>query len=197
MPDSDPSAGDAINALLAEVNALALRLRQLGRRQAHGGLPAAESMVLEILRREGPRTVPQIAKTRLTSRQNIQILVNALAARGLVEFIGNPAHKRSALIRLTKPGAELVSKFVAKNDDNLRWLADRIPLTKLDAAREVLTEVERLLQRDVATTNGNVAEHAGASGRQPSRRPASRRIKSKSLSLTDEMDSGELPVSLL
>jgi DNA-binding MarR family transcriptional regulator len=52
----------------------------------------------------GPLTVPQIAQMRPTSRQRMQRLANELAAEGLVEFIDNPKHRRSKLVRLTSEG---------------------------------------------------------------------------------------------
>ena len=52
----------------------------------------------------GPLTVPQIAQMRPTSRQRMQRLADELAAEGLVEFIDNPRHRRSKLVRLTPKG---------------------------------------------------------------------------------------------
>ena len=51
-----------------------------------------------------PLTVPQIAQMRPTSRQRMQRLADELAAEGLVEFIANPKHRRSKLVRLTRKG---------------------------------------------------------------------------------------------
>jgi DNA-binding MarR family transcriptional regulator len=42
---------------------------------------------------------------RPTSRQRMQRLANELAAEGLVEFVANPRHRRSNLVRLTPKGA--------------------------------------------------------------------------------------------
>jgi DNA-binding MarR family transcriptional regulator len=52
----------------------------------------------------GPLTVPQIAQMRPTSRQRMQRLADELAAEGLVEFVDNPKHRRSKLVRLTPKG---------------------------------------------------------------------------------------------
>jgi DNA-binding MarR family transcriptional regulator len=65
----------------------------------------------------GPLTVPQIAQMRPTSRQRMQRLADELATDGLVEFIGNPRHRRSKLVRLTSKGEaryrELNARFLA------------------------------------------------------------------------------------
>ena len=65
----------------------------------------------------GPLTVPQIAQMRPTSRQRMQRLADELEAEGLVEFISNPKHRRSKLVRLTRKGdaryRELEAQFLA------------------------------------------------------------------------------------
>jgi DNA-binding MarR family transcriptional regulator len=64
----------------------------------------------------GPLTVPQIAEMRPTSRQRMQRLADELAAVGLVEFIDNPKHRRSKLVRLTRKGTaryqEMSTRFL-------------------------------------------------------------------------------------
>jgi len=62
----------------------------------------------------GPLTVPQIAQMRPTSRQRMQRLADELAAEGLVEFINNPKHRRSKLVRLTSRGHARYREFSAR-----------------------------------------------------------------------------------
>jgi DNA-binding MarR family transcriptional regulator len=54
---------------------------------------------------------------RPTSRQRMQRLADELADEGLVEFIDNPKHRRSKLVRLTPQGSaryrELNARFLA------------------------------------------------------------------------------------
>lgn len=59
---------------------------------------------LRSLVKEGPQTVPDMARSKPVSRQHCQTIVNALEAQGLVEFIDNPKHKTSKLVRVTKRG---------------------------------------------------------------------------------------------
>src|SRR6266849_2984228 len=65
----------------------------------------------------GPLTVPPIARMRPTSRQRMQPLADELAAKGLVQFIDHPRHRRSKLVRLTSKGdaryRELSARFLA------------------------------------------------------------------------------------
>jgi DNA-binding MarR family transcriptional regulator len=68
---------------------------------AHAG---GEWGVLRSLIEGGPQTVPDMARARPISRQHCQTIVNGLEAHGLVEFIANPRHQRSQLVRVTREG---------------------------------------------------------------------------------------------
>jgi DNA-binding MarR family transcriptional regulator len=76
--------------------------------QATAGFASAggEWGVLRTLVKEGPQTVPEMARSRPVSRQHCQTICNTLDAQGLVEFIDNPKHKRSKLVRATKKGRD-------------------------------------------------------------------------------------------
>ena len=69
--------------------------------------------ILRGLARYGPRTVPQLARSRSVTRQHIQEVVGRLVADGLVELVVNPSHARSRLVRITPRG----TAFVARTDD--------------------------------------------------------------------------------
>jgi DNA-binding MarR family transcriptional regulator len=92
----------------------------------------------------GPLTVPQIAEMRPTSRQRMQRLADELAAAGLVEFIANPKHRRSKLVRLTRKGN------ARYREDEARFLA--IASTMGAGLREAdirrTTEIVRQLSDD-------------------------------------------------
>src|SRR5579864_8078280 len=97
--------GAAIADLMLEVAQLFFRLRAAGQRAglitSWGGGAFGFMRSLALL---GPLTVPQIAEIRPTSRQRMQRLADELAAEELVEFIDNPKHRRSKLVRLTRKG---------------------------------------------------------------------------------------------
>lgn len=67
--------------------------------------------VLEFLLRNGDTTVPDMARSRGVSRQQIQSLVNPLLEQGLVRTVANPAHRRSALIQLTGRGSQTIRRM--------------------------------------------------------------------------------------
>jgi len=97
--------GEEIAELMLEVAQFFFRLRSLGQKAGlitswgGGAFGFLRSLALT-----GPLTVPQIARMRPTSRQRMQRLADELAAEGLVEFIDNPKHQRSKLVRLTRKG---------------------------------------------------------------------------------------------
>src|SRR6516164_11251167 len=97
--------GEAITDLMLEIAQFFFRLRALGQKTGlitnwgAGAFGFMRSLALI-----GPLTVPQIAEMRPTSRQRMQRLADELAAEGLVEFIDNPKHRRSKLVRLTRKG---------------------------------------------------------------------------------------------
>jgi DNA-binding MarR family transcriptional regulator len=112
------SKGAAIADLVFEVAQFFFRLRAFGQKTGFitswgaGAFGFMRSLALI-----GPLTVPQIAQMRPTSRQRMQRLADELAAEGLVEFIDNPRHRRSKLVRLTRKGEaryrELSARFLA------------------------------------------------------------------------------------
>ena len=112
------SKGEAIAELMLEVAQCFFRIRAFGQKggfiTSWGGGAFGFLRSLALL---GPLPVPQIAEMRPTSRQRMQRLADDLAAEGLVEFIDNPKHRRSKLVRLTRKGEtayrELNSRLLA------------------------------------------------------------------------------------
>src|SRR5215510_10916668 len=112
------SKAEAIAELMLEVAQCFFRIRAVGQKTGFitswGGGAFGFIRSLALL---GPLTVPQIAQMRPTSRQRMQRLADELAAEGLVEFIDNPRHRRSKLVRLTRKGhtryLELNARFLA------------------------------------------------------------------------------------
>jgi DNA-binding MarR family transcriptional regulator len=101
-----------IEALLNEVRLLYHRIVQVGE-QLHADESVTLGMraVLEFLLRNGPTTVPDVARSRSVTRQHIQILVNDLLQQELVVLEENPLHKRSSLVTLTKEGERVIRRM--------------------------------------------------------------------------------------
>ena len=112
------SHAEAVAELMLEVAQCFFRIRAVGQKTglitSWGGGSFGFMRSLALL---GPLTVPQIAEMRPTSRQRMQRLADELEADGLVEFIDNPKHRRSKLVRLTRKGdaryRELDARFLS------------------------------------------------------------------------------------
>ena len=101
-----------LEALFDEVRLTWHGLVRAGER-LHADEPTTVGMraVLERLLLRGAATVPAIARDRRVTRQHVQILVNALAKKNLVELVPNAAHKRSSLVSLTGSGKRLIKRM--------------------------------------------------------------------------------------
>ncbi len=84
------------------------------------------------------------------ARQRIQRLANQLAEQGRVEFVDNPAHRRSKLVRLTAKGettVDEISKRLAEWTDQLAaGMDEREIRTALKVIRELRRRVEGFLR---------------------------------------------------
>jgi DNA-binding MarR family transcriptional regulator len=143
----------ALGALIREIRTAAGRMAGLAETlHADTGISPAGRAILELIEVAGPQAVPALARRRDTSRQNIQVQVDALEEAGLVEMQANPGHKRSVLVCLSGQGrirfreirareAELIGRLAAELDSqDLRAAAATIrafgaALARLDAAR--------------------------------------------------------------
>jgi DNA-binding MarR family transcriptional regulator len=140
------SKGEAIAELMLEVAQFFFRVRAVG--QSTGlitGWGGGAFGFMRSLALLGPLTVPQIARMRPTSRQRMQRLADELAAEGLVEFIDNPKHQSSKLVRLTRKGdaryREMSARFLA--------IASTMGVDLSEADIRTTTEIVRQLSDDV------------------------------------------------
>ena len=141
-------AGAALFDVIVETLETFFRLRAAGMR--HGTVtPRGGGLwgLLRILKLEGPRTVPQIARARSVARQHVQKLANEMAAEGLIEFIDNPAHRRSKLMRLTRKGDAAFEELTARIVETAETLAHGMDLRELRTAAGVLRRLRERLDR--------------------------------------------------
>jgi DNA-binding MarR family transcriptional regulator len=139
------SKAEAVAELMLEVAQCFFRIRAVGQKAglitSWGGGAFGFMRSLALI---GPLTVPQIAQMRPTSRQRMQRLSDELAAEGLVEFIDNPRHRRSKLVRLTPKGDAHYRKL------NARFLsiASTMGVALSEADIRKTTEIVRQLSDD-------------------------------------------------
>jgi DNA-binding MarR family transcriptional regulator len=140
------SKGEAIADLLLEVAQFFFRIRAFGQRAGFiTGWGGGAFGFLRSLALVGPLTVPQIAEMRPTSRQRMQRLADELAAEGLVEYIDNPKHRRSKLVRLTPKGDARYGEL----DDRFLAIASTMGVGLGEADIRRTTEIVRRLSDDL------------------------------------------------
>jgi DNA-binding MarR family transcriptional regulator len=138
----------ALMGLIEEAIAVHLQLQILTQElHGHSELSRACRGILRDLYRLGPRTVPQLARGRPVSRQNVLMLVNRLIADGLAESIRNPEHKRSYLVRLTPRGKELLEEMWSQETALLNSLDLNLSDEDLRAAASVLRRLRQALEK--------------------------------------------------
>lgn len=140
-PTADSKA-EAVTELMLEVALCFFRIRALGQKTglitSWGGGAFGFMRSLALL---GPLTVPQIAQMRPTSRQRMQRLANELAAEGLVEFIDNPKHQRSKLVRLTAKGDAQYREFDARLLSIASTMGIALPEADIRRSTEIVREL--------------------------------------------------------
>ena len=184
------SIAGLLDSLLAEVNILATRLNRGGDQHL---FPSGARRVLQVLGRSGSRTVPEIARQRHTSRQNIQTLVNRLRKSGSVQVSANAAHKRSVLVDLTDAGMNQLRQIQESEAGFEDLLLARIPKEQLESATMVLRTIRLLLaeQFEQVTQPGKPQKTTVA---RPARLPRARAERAAEDVLPGEDD---FPVNLL
>jgi DNA-binding MarR family transcriptional regulator len=133
---------EAIVALILEVAQCFFRVRALGRKAGFfTGWGAGAYGFLRSLALLGPLTVPGIARMRPTSRQRMQRLANELAAEGLVDFIDNPKHRRSKLVRLTRKGDARYRRLSVRLLEIASTMGTALSEAEIRRAREIVRQI--------------------------------------------------------
>ena len=120
-PPPQASRSGDLGALVDECIVLSDRLVWIAE-HIHGerGRGAARRGILRGLVRFGPQTVPELARARSVTRQNVQPVVNGLVREGLIAPEPNPRHRRSPRFGATGEGRSLVAAW---DRDDARVLA--------------------------------------------------------------------------
>jgi DNA-binding MarR family transcriptional regulator len=143
-------ANNNVELLLAEALLLANQYRHaLAELHRAGSFRASSWQVMQVLA-NGPQTVPQIARQRCTSRQNIQSLVNGLVSEGLVELERNPGHQRSSLICLTSRGKDSLASAQGDESTLFAWLDSQVLEADVVSATKLLRQIRELLSKPEA-----------------------------------------------
>ena len=137
-------SGRALEDVLMTCIWTSFRIRAAGQR----AVPEASSSwgggiggFLRSLKLGGPQTVPQLARARPVARQRIQRLADECAAAGLIEFVDNPAHRRSKLVRLTHEGETTCDEIFAAVGAWCEALGSDLDPAELETTRRVLQRI--------------------------------------------------------
>ncbi|PSB15241.1 MarR family transcriptional regulator [filamentous cyanobacterium CCP1] len=138
-------AGQAIEDLIIEIVATFFLLRAEGMRI---GVVSSSGegywSVLRLLKVNGAQTVPQIARYRYVPRQSVQKLANEMLKDGVIEFVNNPAHRRSKLMRLTPKGETVFAEL----SDRIALLSETLAAQKnVDQLQDAVDIVKQLHQQ--------------------------------------------------
>jgi len=89
--------------------------------------------------------VPQLARGRPVSRQDVLLLVKRLITEGMAQSLRNPEHKRSYLVRLTPRGKTLLEEMWSRETAVLGSLELALSHQELQAATSVLHHLREAL----------------------------------------------------
>lgn len=109
---------------------------------AHAG---GEFGVLRTLVKDGAATVPDLARTRPVSRQHCQVIVNSLFEQGLVEFVDNPRHKKSKLVRATRRGRSRFDAMKAQFTEAAAVYAPHFTHAEVASATDVCRRARNMI----------------------------------------------------
>ena len=141
----DPTPeGEALYELLVQVPRLNRLLKSLSAEEEPRWTIGLWGLLRDI-KIDGPRTVPQIARARRLTRQQIQKLVDDAEAKGLVGFRQNPNHKRSRIVALTLDGTALFERIDGTIRETAQEMSEDFDIRDLDSALRVLFDLQQSL----------------------------------------------------
>lgn len=140
--------GRALTDLVLELFRLNNRMLAAGDRLVGElGLTSARWQVLgTIVASERPQPVAWLARGMGANRQNIQRIVNDLAADGLVEFRSNPHHRRAQLVVLTDDGKKSFDDAMRLQAPWVNNLADGLKVSDIETTHRLITSIRQKLE---------------------------------------------------
>jgi len=190
-----------MEALLQEVLVLSNQIKKTAfQTNAEELLPTPTKVLLQDLRRLGPRTVPDLARERASSRQNVQIIVNRLEKLGYVTSATNPNHKKSALISLTSEGELMLEKSERESLLMIDRLSGAITERQADDILRMLKKVRGALGGQETTVTVRRAAQQTREVHETTDRMAPPLPEAQPEAIQDEIpetDDNSLPYNLL
>jgi len=111
------------------------------------GLTSARWQVLGSMR-NGPATVPEIARRMGLTRQNVQRIADCLVADGFAATSANPAHRRAKLYSLTPHGKTVMKEVMCRQIEWANRIAEGIDSTRIAEAVSMMTTFLNRLEQN-------------------------------------------------
>ena len=99
---------------------------------------------------DAPATVAQVARKLDLTRQSVQRIADLLEHDGLTEYVDNPAHQTSKLVRLTASGRHTLRTIQAAQRAWANQVGARIGEVNLRQASRVVEQLTRELSDEAA-----------------------------------------------
>ena len=113
---------------------------------ATGGQTLARWLALEMVANR-PVTVAHIARGLDLTRQSVQRIADLLEQDGLTEYVDNPDHQRSRLVRITAHGRQVLRTIQGAQDIWADGISAEIGEANLHHAGDVIDQLTRMLTR--------------------------------------------------
>jgi len=145
---NDSVSEKEVEAVIGAIRSCFARLRAVGDALHQDiGVTAAMRAIIETVSGNERLTVPEIARLKRVSRQNIQVIVDGLVGAGLVSLAANPAHKRSPLVQLTKGGRETFQKMRRRERSALTAIAHDLTPVAVATTQQTLAAMQCRLEK--------------------------------------------------
>ena len=147
--------GRALTNLVLELFRLNNRMLNAGDRLvADLGLTSARWQVLgTIVDAERAQPVAWLARDMGGNRQNVQRIVNDLAAEGLVALQPNPHHRRAQLVVLTDKGQDAFDEAMRVQTPWINRLADGLRVADIETTRAIISTLRQRLEANGESDN--------------------------------------------
>ena len=146
-------SGTALTDLVLDLFRLTNRMLAAGDRLVAGlGLTSARWQVLgTIVTLDRPQPVAWLARDMGANRQNIQRIVNDLAAEGMVTFQTNPHHRRAHLVVLTGKGKQTFDAAMRLQAPWINKLSDGLQVKDVEATHRVIAALRQKFEGEGGT----------------------------------------------